>query len=109
MPLDNNDIKQLIAILQKGLSNEPENVDVVKSKPTSNETNKFENMPEFRMFKEDTEFDNKISKPPPSARLRQFEPISVRCRVCGKTEKIAPQLVESVERYKCNKCSTGAG
>lgn len=109
MPLDNEDIKQLIAILQKGLSDEPKNVNVEESKPTSNKKNKFEQMPEFRMFKEDTEFDKKISKPPPSARLRQFEPITVKCRVCGKTEEISPQLVESVERYKCNKCSTGAG
>jgi hypothetical protein len=66
-------------------------------------------MPEFNMCKEDLEFDRKVKKPAPSARLRDCEPIKVRCRVCGKNEKVAPDLVESIERYKCNKCSTGAG
>lgn len=125
MGLDNDDIKQLIAILQKGLTNDSsddeidEPVPVQKtrrstsqrkaktSKPKSK--NKFESMPEFNMCKEDLEFDRKVKKPPPSARLRDFEPIKVRCRVCGKNEKVAPDLVESIERYKCNKCSTGAG
>lgn len=123
MGLDNDDIKQLIAILQKGLSNDSSNDDTDEqipikktrrstpkakvSKPKSK--NKFEAMPEFNMCKEDLEFDRKVKKPPPSARLRDFEPIKVRCRVCGKDEKVAPDLVESIERYKCNKCSTGAG
>lgn len=118
MPLDNDDIKQLIAILQKGLSDEPS---VKSQKPKTTRTrkprennkpkhiNKFEQMPEFNMCKEDLSFDQKVVKPPPSARLREFEPIKVRCRVCGKTEKVAADLVDSIERYKCNKCSTGAG
>lgn len=123
MALDNEDIKQLIAILQKGLTNEdgddiPKNTIPVKktrrsstrSKQTKpKQTNKFESMPEFNMCKEDLEFDKKVKKPLPSARLRDFEPIKVKCRVCGKSEKVAPDLVESIERYKCNKCSTGAG
>ena len=120
MALDNEDIKQLIAILQKGLINDEESDDTIpvkrvrKSNPKTKQTkpkskNKFESMPEFSMCKEDLEFDNKVKKPLPSARLRSFEPIKVKCRVCGKSEKVAPDLVESIERYKCNKCSTGAG
>jgi len=122
MPLDNDDIKQLIAILQKGLSNEETSEQQttlsIKSnkvrKPRARTTkskqiNKFDQMAEFNMCKEDLEFDKKVVKPPPSERSRQFEPIKVRCRVCGKSEKVAADLIESIERYKCNKCSTGAG
>lgn len=119
MPLDNDDIKQLIAILQKGLTNEPATTTTTPkrtrtAKPKAKtakpkQINKFEQMAEFNMCKEDIAIDQKIIKPPPSARLRDFEPIKVRCRVCGKNEKVAPNLVESIERYKCNKCATGAG
>lgn len=38
--------------------------------------------------------------------------IEVRCRSCGKTEKVSPLLVYKDEdgfRYKCNKCSCSAG
>jgi hypothetical protein len=121
MPLDNDDIKQLIAILQKGLSDNNSVDTEPKTKPKrtrnirasketkSKQINKFESMPEFNMCKEDLAFDQKVNKPPPSARLREFEPMKVRCRVCGKTEKVASDLIDSIERYKCNKCSTGAG
>ena len=121
MPLDNDDIKQLIAILQKGLTdNSPSSVETTTNKTARKTTrkpktdkpkqiNKFEQMSEFNMCKEDTAIDQKIIKPPPSARIRDYEPIKVRCRVCGKNEKVAPNLVESIERYKCNKCATGAG
>lgn len=122
MGLDNDDIKQLIAILQKGLTSDDTTADDpapikrtrkssprAKSKPKVSQSNKFESMAEFKMCKEDLEFDRKVKKPPPSERLRDFEPIKVRCRVCGKNEKVAPDLVESIDRYKCNKCSTGAG
>lgn len=124
MALDNDDIKQLIAILQRGLTDDDETevepqqktkqkpkiraASKKKPKPKAN-ANKFESMPEFSMFKEDTEFDKKIRKPPPSARNREFTPIIVRCRICGKQEEVAPSLIESIDRYKCNKCSTGAG
>lgn len=126
MALDDNDIKQLIAILQKGLSDNDNTIKedkpqikksrksnpnaknkIVKTKKIN--SNKFDSMPEFSMCKDDLEFDRKVKKPPPSARLRDFTPIKVRCRVCGKNEDVAPDLVESIERYKCNKCSTGAG
>lgn len=122
MGLDQDDIKALIAILQKGLetsdeqhemerpTNRPKATKKRQAKQTKPKTlNKFENMPEFNMCKEDLAFDKKVIKPLPSARLRDYEPIKVKCRVCGKSEKVAPSLVESIERYKCNKCSTGAG
>jgi len=100
MGLDNDDIKALIAILQKGLTNDDENeVETPKrktqrsSKPRQTKkksTNKFDNMPEFGMCKEDVE---------------------IQCRICGKKDKVAPSILESmeIERYKCNKCATGAG
>jgi len=122
MGLDQDDIKALIAILQKGLddSDEPTTPTLKttttkkrqqskQTKPKPKTTNKFEQMPEFSMCKEDLLFDQKVIKPTPSARIRDYEPIKVKCRVCGKSEKVAPSLVESIERYKCNKCSTGAG
>jgi len=48
-------------------------------------------------------------------RLTQRRPsgrIEVRCRSCGKTEKVSPALVMKDEdgfRYKCNKCSCSPG
>lgn len=123
MALNNDDIKQLIAILQRGLENtdtntlDKENIKPVRKPRTSHKksttqkkaTNKFENMPEFNMCKEDLEIDRKIRKPPPSERKAPFQYLKVRCRVCGKEDNIAPDLIESIERYKCNKCATGAG
>lgn len=121
MGLNNDDIKALIAILQKGLSdnNDQDTVKPLTSKTSKTRTksapkkkkttNKFEQMAEFSMCKEDIEFDKKIKKPPPSVRNRTFDFVKAKCRVCGKTEKVAPSLIESIDRYKCNKCSTGAG
>lgn len=122
MGLDNDDIKALIAILQKGLTDddvdaEPEKPTTLrKSKPRTppvpkkkKSTNKFDKMAEFAMCKEDVEIDKKIRKPPPSIRNREFDFVKVQCRVCGKKDKVPPTLVESIERYKCNKCATGAG
>lgn len=124
MGLDNDDIKALIAILQKGLTNDSDDNDEEEVKPKrktqrsskprqtkKKSTNKFESMPEFGMCKEDVEIDRKIKKPPPSLRNRPFELVKVQCRVCGKKDKVAPSILESmeIERYKCNKCATGAG
>ena len=120
MALDNDDIKALIAILQKGLESEDDSDAAPKTKRTKKTTspkstvkkknlNKFEKMAEFAMCKEDVEIDRKIKKPPPTARNRPFDYVKVQCRICGKKDKVAPALVESIERYKCNKCSTGAG
>jgi hypothetical protein len=124
MGLDQDDIKALIAILQKGLSKDDDgssdDMDAVlpktkKTRPKAavpkkkKSANKFERMAEFTMCKEDVEIDKKIKKPPPAARNRPFDYVKVQCRVCGKKDKVAPMLIESTERYKCNKCATGAG
>ena len=48
----------------------------------------------------------RLTKRRPSGR------IEVRCRSCGKTEKVSPALVIKDEdgfRYKCNKCSCSPG
>jgi hypothetical protein len=45
-------------------------------------------------------------------RRRPSGRIEVRCRSCGKTEKVSPVLVVKDEdgyRYKCNKCSCTPG
>lgn len=121
MGLDNEDIKQLIAILQRGLTKDDSDDDDIVDEPVQPKTkrktqpkkkqrpNKFEQMPEFKMCKEDVEIDKKIKKPPPSLRKPQFSFVKVQCRVCGKSEEVAPSLIETIERYKCNKCATGAG
>lgn len=120
MGLDKDDIKQLIAILQKGLiDNEDENNEEVEQPKKTISNNKkskkqerlnlFDSMSEFRMHKEDIEIDKKLRVQPPTERSRNYKPLKVKCRVCGKEETINPSLVESVERYKCNKCSTTAG
>lgn len=121
MGLDKDDIKQLIAILQKGLSDDSDDGDdeqevlettpVKKTKQKSKKKykNLFEQMSESRMHKDDVEIDKKLSKFPPTQRARNYKPIDARCRVCGKTEQVNPSLVESIERYKCNKCSTSSG
>jgi predicted RNA-binding Zn-ribbon protein involved in translation (DUF1610 family) len=115
MPLNNDDIKQLINILQRGLINdEPEitNQDAVgtsdtkptrqkkkMAKKTTDSYNKFETMPEKNM--------NKHS---PTQRSREFNTIDVACRVCGRKETINSALAyDSGNRYKCNKCSRVPG
>jgi lysyl-tRNA synthetase class I len=119
MALDKDDIKQLIAILQKGLVEEDdeENIEVKpirKKSPKAKtsktkKTNLFDNMSESSMHKDDIEIDKRLRKAPPTQRSRNYKPLKVRCRVCGKEELTNPSLVESIERYKCNKCSTTAG
>lgn len=124
MALDNDDIKQLIAILQKGLTNDtPEDT---TDKPVRKKTrtkskqktvkadkpirvNMFDKMPESRMHKEDVQIDKKLIKSPPTPRRDAFKPLKIACRVCGKTEAVDPSIIESVDRYKCNKCAISAG
>lgn len=114
MGLDNEDIKQLIAILRKGLEEEdiedtPRNNKKKRTSSSEEKDNLFENMPESRMHKDDVEIDKKLNRLPPTQRSRSFVPITISCRVCGKKEKVNPILVESADRYKCNKCSVSAG
>lgn len=81
-----------------------------RSQKSSGSTNKFEQMAEFRMHKEDTVVDKALCKNPPVARTRDFEMINVTCRVCGKSETISPSLLfDTPSRYKCNNCATQAG
>jgi ribosomal protein S27E len=120
MGLDNDAILQLIGILQSALTKDDKEPSAPKkrgkkktvSTPRKKKSsNKFDNMPESQMCKEDLEFDRKVKKPSPSVRMRDYESelINVRCRSCGDTEKVHSSLVQSKDRYKCNKCSTGAG
>jgi len=123
-------IQAMIAMLQKMLpaetssnSDEEENDDhFVETKKTNsfqrNETkntrkkakNKFADMPEMNMHKEDREIDNKLCIQPPVPRARPFNYVNPICRGCGKKEKVNPKLVhESIDRYKCNKCSSSSG
>lgn len=127
MPLNNDDIKQLINILQRGLieDSEPEEKQsqVIHSKPnkksvsrqrknkkvaneSNNSYNRFDDMPEKNMHKDDTKIDQVLSQYSPTQRSREFNFIDVVCRVCGRKDSINPALVyDSGSRYKCNKCS----
>lgn len=128
-------IKSLIGLLQTLLSqtNESETPETINQESNPNKTtkrnsniktktrqrnktintdsiNEFEKMAEFRMHKEDAKIDQALSKHPPVARMRDFDPIDVTCRICGKKESVSPGLVfEGASRYKCNNCSTQAG
>lgn len=78
-----------------------------KNKPRPN---KFNNMPEKNMHKEDIEIDQKLKVQPPVPRARPFRMAKVVCRVCGRNDEVNPSLlVEGPARYKCNQCSTSAG
>jgi ribosomal protein L31E len=138
MEIDQNDFKQLISLLQKLVENSdavqtknndhPTSTDeaptkkVNKRRKTNNQKsvskskgitkefhNKFLQMPEARMHTEDIEIDKKLNKFPPTSRGRKYTPINVRCRICGKNEEVNPSLVESLDRYKCNKCCSIPG
>jgi len=122
MALEKEDIMALIAILQKGLEDGDEPAPKAKKRKASTRKtktqktqqeireNKFDSMPERNMHKKDTIIDKKLwENLPVSDRTRQFQTVEVKCRSCGKTESVNPVLVDSVERYKCNRCSTSAG
>jgi len=125
--LDPNQIKQLIGMLQKMLPNKE---DIAKkntkkkNKPKSSlktvsrskrvidqkRENKFVDMPEMSMHKSDTLIDKQLQKFPPTPRSRGFSLVNVVCRTCGKKEQVSPKLVpESIDRYKCNNCSSTQG
>ena len=72
--------------------------------------NKFVDMAEKDMHKDDVAIDQKLSRFPPVSRGRNFQMVDVVCRVCGKKETISPSLLfDTPARYKCNNCSTSAG
>lgn len=131
MGLDKEDIKALISILQKGLADDDFNQESIDTEPEFKQekktkskkgsktidtngskpkfVNKFTSMPEASMHKEDSILDKKLNKLPPTKRARQYKPVSAKCRVCGKSEKVNPSLLDSSDRYKCNRCSTSPG
>jgi hypothetical protein len=121
MGLDNEDIKQLIAILQRGLTNNEDSTDLQKkpikqkSEPKSKKKdapkreNVFDSMPEKRMHQEDIEIDKKLHKHAPTPRRDAFKALQLSCRICGRTEAVDPAIIESADRYKCNKCASSAG
>lgn len=114
-------IQQMIAMLQNMLpSNNEEPAEEEKSssspirtvdrKPKPSTVNKFDQMMEANLHKEDIEIDKKLAKYDPTPRVRRFQPLDVVCRVCGKRESVSPNLLsDSPDRYKCNNCSRGAG
>ena len=127
------ELKKLIAILQiladgsessdnesENDDNEPETPIRTKSrKPVSDvkpngkknkpNKNKFLDMPEARMHKEDKDFTIKVAKELPVPRTREYDPIDVECRICHKKESVCPSLVDSLSRYKCNSCARNSG
>lgn len=116
-------IKQLIAVLQNLLpKEEDESYDDepnpnIKTKSCSSKKskkkapkNKFLDMPERNMHKSDTAIDKLLITHPPTPRTREFVPVDVQCRVCGKKESVNPAMIpDSVARYKCNQCASSAG
>jgi hypothetical protein len=82
---------------------------VSQSKSKTQTTNKFDNMPERNMFKEDIQIDRKLRVVDPCPRTRSFNTIEVSCRVCGKKDSINPVLVHEPTRYKCNGCAKSGG
>ena len=131
---DPDQIKQLIGILSSLLPKEEEEPKtktrkkrVAKKKTTKKTTsrknaasitkknanakvNKFVDMPESQMFKEDPKVAKKLYQQPPMKRRSLKRKISVTCRICGKREEISSGLLHGdVDRYKCNKCCSNAG
>lgn len=124
--LTQEQIKEMISLLQgmltKDESDGTNTTDTAKTsdseyslkthnkKPRVSSVNKFDTMMESNLHKDDIEIDKKLAKYAPTPRLRKFQPITVVCRICGKKETISPALIhDNIERYKCNKCSQGAG
>lgn len=121
-------VKSLIAILQGLLPKESETASesdsedeftnqAIKTKGLKNRKkqdpskNKFLSMPEKDMHKDDVAIDRVLAQSSPVARTREYEPIKVKCRVCGKEDMVNPSIVYDLRegRYKCNKCSTSSG
>ncbi len=118
-------IKQLISLLQQMLPSDDNKTkddeeddssfeSPIRTKSTrsnnKNRKNKFLDMQEKNMHKEDIAIDKKLATSSPTPRNREFTPVEVKCRSCGKKEKVSPAIVpDSIDRYKCNNCSTTAG
>lgn len=123
MALEKEDIMALIAILQKGLTDDETEVQyeeevATKTKArkkrsapkTKQKPNKFDEMSERNMHKSDTNIDKKLwGNNRPTGRSRTNSMVNARCRVCGKSQEVSAALVADPERYKCNKCATTSG
>lgn len=80
------------------------------SKPKDVFVNRFDEMLESNLHKDDVAIDKALTKHAPTPRMRKYTPLDVKCRVCGKNEQINPALLsDSPERYKCNVCSRSPG
>lgn len=133
---DKDALKQLIGALQnlvdqtsgdessadEGSNDERENIMNTKTrkkiysndrkpgKKNKNFVNRFDDMMERNMHKEDVEIDKLLKKHPKTPRNRKSNMIDVVCRVCGGKETIPSSLLtDTKDRYKCNTCSTRAG
>lgn len=123
MALEKEDIMALIAILQKGLTDDEEPAKKTskspkrssaktpaKNKKAESSSNLFDQMSEKDMHKKDTEIDKKLwGAKAPTQRRKDSGLTEATCRVCNKTEKVSAVLLEGKDRYKCNKCSTSGG
>jgi hypothetical protein len=127
--LNPEQIQQMILMLQQMLPSNVEQTESVKKPKKSKSSNKmnpiktkkfnmtnhehenkFLEMSEMNMHKSDAAIDKKLNKFPPTPRSRPFELVTATCRVCGRTEDVHPKLVlDSLDRYKCNSCSTSQG
>lgn len=125
MDLTPEQIQQMITMLQSMLPNsstkieeqeeeDTEFVSTIKTKKVSsgkksNFKNKFNDMPEKNMHKEDVLIDQKLNVSGPTPRRKNNSLTEAQCRVCGKKEVISAGLIMDKSRFKCNNCSSGAG
>jgi len=81
-----------------------------KTRTSEERHNKFLDMAENNMFKEDPKVAKKLYNQPPMRRRSKKAKLSVTCRICGKREEISSSLLYGdKDRYKCNKCCGSAG
>ena len=81
-----------------------------KTRTSEERHNKFLDMAENNMFKEDPKVAKKLYNQPPMKRRSKKAKLSVTCRICGKREEISSSLLYGdKDRYKCNKCCGSAG
>ena len=81
-----------------------------KTRTSEERHNKFLDMAENNMFKEDPKVAKKLYNQPPMRRRSKKPKLSVTCRICGKREEISSSLLYGdKDRYKCNKCCGSAG